>query len=276
MEKNFMEPVGGVAHGSDRLLLDDPSDGWNPSEPPASAALWRYMSFAKFSSLLQSGALFFALVKNMADQYEGFFYQPPDRGARDDRLRQAEEVIMRGLLKDHTQHAGISCWTESEYEASMMWDSYAGADGVAIRTTYGDLLESLQPPEKMPVKSGRVEYVNYDEVAPPMLAWAPLLHKRVEYRREDEVRVIVGPPAQTDENGITTLDPAVANQGGIYLRVELATLVKEVVVRPHAKPWLQLASSVVERSSLSVPVRRSVIELSPSGGDVPPRRGGTY
>lgn len=57
--------------GEQRLFLNDESawkGRWEPSQPEATATLWRYMTFAKFCSLLERQALFFALVGDMTVQ----------------------------------------------------------------------------------------------------------------------------------------------------------------------------------------------------------------
>ena len=64
---------------------------WEPSVPEATATLWRYMSFAKFCSLLERKELFFSLVGDMEDRYEGFIYPPTSR-EHGDRLQQAEHL----------------------------------------------------------------------------------------------------------------------------------------------------------------------------------------
>ena len=71
---------------------------WEPSEPEATATLWRYMSFAKFCSLLDRKALFFSLVGDMEDKYEGFIYPPIPR-EEGDRLQQAERLGHEVLRK---------------------------------------------------------------------------------------------------------------------------------------------------------------------------------
>ena len=68
--------------GDQRLLTVADSRweaSWKPSEPKSNSILWRYMSFAKFCSLLDRKALFLSLVGDMEDRYEGFFYPPKPR-----------------------------------------------------------------------------------------------------------------------------------------------------------------------------------------------------
>ena len=90
----YGKPPIGMALGAQRLFSGDDSNWespWEPSEPESSATLWRYMSLAKFCSLLERRALFFSLVGDMADRYEGFIYPLSQRDS-EDRLEQAERL----------------------------------------------------------------------------------------------------------------------------------------------------------------------------------------
>ena len=237
---------------------------WEPSEPDAAATLWRYMSFAKFCSLMERRALFFSLVGDMADRFEGFIYPPPTRKSGD-RLRQAERFT-RDVLHKIARAALINCWTESEHESRLMWEAYAGTEGVAVRTTYQALKESISSVAELPITFGQVKYVDYLQQQVPRFGWAPLFHKRIEYRGEGEVRAVLpGPPLDGQD---IRLDPDVADQRGRYICVSLDILVKEVVVPPHSAPWFaQVVKSAVQGSSVRAPVRTSAIELPPQGAD---------
>ena len=84
--------------------------------------------------------------------------------------------------------------------------------------------------------------VDYLQQGVSRFGWAPLFHKRIEYRGEEEVRaLLLGPPWEdsiTDPKGPEIrLDPDVAKQRGRYVSVELEILAKEVVVSPQAAPW---------------------------------------
>ena len=148
------------------------------------------------------------------------------------------------MLRNIARTALISCWTESDHESSLMWETYAGAEGVAVRTTFQDLQESVRSVADLPVTFGQVEYVDYRRKKAPRFGWAPLFHKRMEYLGEGEVRAILpGPPFQALDNRLyqevpdIRLDPDVAEQRGRYVPVSLEILVNEVVLPPHAAPW---------------------------------------
>ena len=78
----YGKPLIRMYLGDQRLLTVADSRweaSWKPSEPKSNSILWRYMSFAKFCSLLDRKALFLSLVGDMEDRYEGFFYPPKPR-----------------------------------------------------------------------------------------------------------------------------------------------------------------------------------------------------
>ena len=166
-----------AATGKPLLTLDSPANE-NIVEMGAevvrtTATLWRYMSFAKFCSLLNRKAVFFSLVGDMEDRYEGFIYPPIPR-EQEDRKQQAER-LGHEVLRKIARTALISCWTESDHESSLMWESYAGAEGVAVRSTFQNLQESIRSVAELPVTFWQVEYVDYRRKEVPRFGWAPLV-----------------------------------------------------------------------------------------------------
>ena len=248
-------------------LLTDGDEPWEPSEPEGTATLWRYMSFAKFCSLLDSEALFFALTGDMVDKYEGFICPPRPR-EHGDTHRQAEQDAYE-LLSSLARKTLVSCWTESEHESNLMWESYAGSEGVAIRTTFQRLQDSIRLVGEPPVTFGRVEYVDYSQGEVPRLGLSPLFHKRLEYRGEGEVRAVL--PAPSPKNWFTgspvvvapdfSLDPDVDEQRGRYVPVNLEILVEKIVLSPNAKPWFaEVVQSAIRNSAVKARVTRSSME----------------
>lgn len=264
MSYEYGKPMIGMALGEQRLFSGDDAVWeacWKPSEPDATATLWRYMSFAKLCSLLERQELFFSLVGDMEDRYEGFICPPPP--GLEDRLQQAE---YRGVEVLHkiARTALINCWTKSDHESALMWKTYAGVGGVAVRTTFQDLKESLRFGAKHLVTFGQVTYVDYPQQQVPRFGLAPLFHKRTEYRGEEEVRMVLpGPPWDTllDSNvQEILLDPDVVEQRGRYVTVDLDVLVKQVVVSPYAAPWFaEVVESAVQRSTVGACVVSSTI-----------------
>ena len=161
MTYEYGKPPIGMALGAQRLFPGDDAEWetrWEAPEPDATATLWRYMSFAKFCSLLERRELFFSVVGNMEDRYEGSICPPRPRD-QGDRLQQAES-IGRDVLHKIARSALINCWTMSEHESALMWEAYAGTEGVAVRTTFQDLKESIFSDTEATVIFGQVNYVD--------------------------------------------------------------------------------------------------------------------
>ena len=182
------------------------------------------------------------------------------------RLQQAE-YMGYDLLHKLARTALVNCWMESSHESSLMWNSYAGTEGVAIRTTFRDLRESLRlmDPE-VPATFGRVNYVDYRQEEVPRFGCAPFFHKRLEYHGEKEVRVLLpGPPwkqhLNLDPDKVKiSLDPDVAKWRGRQIGVNLQCLVKEILVSPKAKPWFhRLVNTVLDRSPIEISATPSVL-----------------
>ena len=271
MTHEYGKPLIGMALGDQRLFTGYDAlweVSWKPSEPEATETLWRYMSFEKFRSLLDRKALFFSLVGDMVDKYEGFIDPPLPRG-QGDRLQQAER-FGHDLWSKIVRTALISCWMKSDYESSLMWEAYAGAEGVAVRA-FQNLQESIRSVPELPVTFGQVEYVDYGQREVPRFSWAPLFHKRMEYRGESEVRAILpGPPFEISDTHLHTvapdihLDPDVAEQRGRFVPVNLEILVKDVVLSPRATPcFAQEVKSVIQGSLISPRVTRSTVASTP-------------
>ena len=146
--------------GDQKLVSsDDPEHQtlWQLSGSDGKATLWRYMSCARFHSLLNRKELFFALAEDMADKYEGSVF-PPHPGTHKATLQQAE-LTVRGLFHKSARYSLINRRIMSGNESSLIWNHCAGRErqGAAIRTSFRNLEESINAmnPE-LPVKFGRV------------------------------------------------------------------------------------------------------------------------
>lgn len=254
MAYTYGNPVTRISLGNQPLFSGETR--WKPSEPDATATLWRYMSFAKLCSLLERRNLFFSLVGDMEDRYEGFIC-PSSLGPGDSLLPAESQSVE--LLHKSARSALINCWAESDHESALMWTTYAGAEGVAIRTTFQDLKESICSSTEYPVSFGQVEYVGYPQQV-PRLGWSPLFHKRIEYRGEEEVRAMLPVPPVDPDVGAIHLDPDVSEQRGRYVPVDLDILVKQVVVSSQAEPWFtEVVNSAVQRAAVRACVIPSTI-----------------
>ena len=105
--------------------------------------MWRYLDFTKFVSLLDRSALFFARTHTLDDPFEGSVTTVNEalspRFYPNDRNRENIKYFRRRLL----QYTLVNCWHSSKYESDAMWKLYAAQAGVAIKTQFQSLADSI-------------------------------------------------------------------------------------------------------------------------------------
>ena len=222
------------------------------SPPPDGAVLWRYMDFTKFVSLLETSALFFCRPDQLGDPFEGSISsatRPIHAGEP-----QVGSPTKQGTLdlRWFMRLARVNCWHMGEFESEAMWRLYTRErDGVAIKTVFARFKEALVGEESVFVS--RVSYRDYrTESIPFGNALLPLVHKRISFQHEQEVRAFsAGIPAEDATGG--------------YCAVDLLRLVEEIVVAPFAEDWfVDLVRSLAERHGIGDRIRPSTLSDAPT------------
>lgn len=243
--------------------------------PPQEAVLWRYLNFTKFVSLLDREALFFTRADKLEDPFEGSYTKKNIIRLRDSyaelpeyikaKLSEREKDVWsrqarRSIYKELRKAILISCWHESAYESAAMWKLYSGEyDGIAIKTSFESLVQSFIGEGNIYI--GKVKYIDYDKDSVSIdNVFNPYLCKRKSFEHECEVRAIAW---RDDEHHLyDDIDDI-----GKYSEVDIASLVKEVIVAPYAQDWfLELVVSVSKRYGLEALVRRSSLADEPNFG----------
>ena len=224
---------------------------------PTDAKLWRYLTFAKFAALLQSGALHFSRVDRFDDHFEGAWPQSDDAV-----LANLKGFDIRGYTERMRSMVAASCWLGSEFESAAMWRLYIRepGEGVAITTTFGKLAAVVEAMNEAPAVGlagvGKVAYMDHvnegliahskpDEPLPNTLL--PFMIKNKSYEHEKEVRALV-----VAEHGMEI------EEGGIRQPLDLADFITEIVVSPFAPGWLSDAvQSLVSGAKLNTKIRAS-------------------
>ena len=242
--------------------------------PPADATLWRYVDFTKFVSMLETNALFFTRADKLDDPFEGSF---PRGNVEEDPSSYADPFLAelvrshRVFVKQIRPFTLVNCWHESSHESTAMWSQYTPKHGgVAIKTDFKSLSKSFVCNDIIFV--GRVNYIDYETTSIPRLNdFAPFLHKRKGSEHEKEVRVInidlpLPPDLFDPDIPLEPLDLSSAiHNVGAYRDVDLATLVNELIVTPHAEDWFfELVRTVAARYALEVSVMRSSLADIPT------------
>ena len=239
--------------------------------PSDQAALWRFMDFTKFVSLLKYNSLFFTRADQFADPFEGakgllankkkwdehylnFFIDAstnlPDgikstRG-QEEILNDAKRLLeqLDTIGSSQLQETFINCWHENEYESEAMWKLYTSSldQGIAIKTTYKKLYNSLG--RNPSIHIGRINYIdfrnNFADINDSF--W----FKRKSFEHEKEVRAIL--QDREAKNGFGKLVP-----------VDLDILIDEVYVSPTSQAWFK---DIVSDILLKYDIKKKVIESS--------------
>ena len=212
----------------------------------------RYMNFAKFMSLLESRALYFAPASQFQDPYEGT-HTDADEAEVEEQLRQLgfDELGLetarraRETVTTHNRQAVlVSCWNIGDRESRAMWKEYGEwNEAVAIACTVGDLREAL-PSDFCFVP---VTYVDATaENIPQAHSLQPFFYKRKSFENEEELRIVCEMKAGTR---IGT---------GWLVAFDVGRVVRTVVISPAAPPWFScLVPRVLERYGVRVEVRAS-------------------
>jgi len=230
--------------------------------PQPEAKLWRYLSFAKFASLLHSQQLHFTPVDHLDDHFEGAWPRTDLQYWTSERMLLAFNVP--AFTEDMRRRVVASCWFESPHESAAMWRLYApGNEGVAIATTFGKLDNLIKTAAKAKPMwlfgAARVTYIDHANVGwieklgadeRRLNVLMPFMLKNISYEHEKEVRALV----------IAAMEKI--GSDGLDLQVSLNDFIDEIVDNPFCQTWFtEAVAGVADRYGLESKRRRS--SLSP-------------
>lgn len=233
------------------------------------------MDLAKFLSLLEDRALYFARADKLGDPFEGaagiveqqpvwdehyraWFRQsmltvpglesPTEEQIEKDATRLLGE--MRAAMEHERQRNFANCWHANSVESEALWRLYCPPPhpGVMIETTVDALEASLG--DEADVEIGHVQYLDFKTAfAGP---YERIFTKRKSLNHEAEVRAVF--------KRMSMKDPP----NGLMMSVDLEQLVKSVVPSPFSPPWLHgLLDKMLKRHALDLPLRESELLAEP-------------
>jgi len=121
-----------------------------------------------------------------------------------------------------------------------MWRLYCGdAHGVAIQTTYHHLVRAIEA--ECEVYLGCVKYIDYErDWFPDANAFYPVMHKRIAFEHEREVRMVASP------SNVRALPPEQAPEA-LFVPWDNEDRIERVFVDPYAPAYFfDAVSSVVD------------------------------
>lgn len=211
---------------------------------PESTIIWQYMPLSKFIYLLRNKALYFNRVDNFNDNKECTLT------AIDKKIIFYSENTKEYWERERKRYF-ISCWIESDYELALMWEAY-GKDGVAIKTSVGNLINSLAVDTDHAQYLARVNYIDHQlestqEAGKRMNVLQIPLSKRKYYEQEKEIRLLY-------------FKSDVDDQTGISFPVDINSLITEVRVHPKAPQYFfDIVNGELEFAKIYIDVLPSAI-----------------
>ena len=245
-------------------------------EPPDDAAVWQYMDFTKLVSILERKELFFARIDKVDDPYEGTIANFNRRERIPTYREQYPHLTTQQIEKFSTDiddygellvRSGkilINCWHVNHFESAAMWELYAQRNsGIAIKTTYKRLKDSLNKGTPDLIKFGLVKYIDFEnEWVDEDNLYHRFLRKRKSFEHERELRAllqleiegcreIVRDGKKFYEDVKDTSNPNQKTDGGKYVSVDVDRLISNIYVAPKARSWVgELVKAVAERYNL--------------------------
>lgn len=199
--------------------------------PNRKTIIWRYMSLSKFLSLINNEELYFARHDKFFDAQEGIL-SDPDKSFFDSKV----PGISSRMKCENLGCTYINCWIMSDTEQYLMWTAYSSIDeGIAIKTTVGNLIDSLDPNDKRSIYISDVNYIDYksqytfDKTGGFANLLAPFFCKGKYFEQEKELRLIYNNYEIDERNKIE----------GVQFKVSLDTLIDEIWIAPVARTWFE-------------------------------------
>lgn len=231
--------------------------------PPANleTKIWRYMDFTKYMSILETKSLYFPLISELNDPFEGSF----SRGNKQFRplvYKHLKPRIDIGTLVHKLRSwVAVSCWHMSDHESAAMWNLYSKSEeAICIQSTYSSLRDVLGED----IQIGTVQYVDYEkDWIPEDNPLLPFLYKRKSFEYESEIRAIINlsPIESLNVERVSGSAP----KNGIYKKVEFQKLIHKIYIAPNSAPWFyDLVKKVCNTYGLeNIEVIQSSLEKEP-------------
>lgn len=202
--------------------------------------VWRYMSFAKFVSILQRKRLWLSSAELLDDKWEVMLdssqlnyiiNKRPSSLTAEAALEQIAKIV-----KVHRKQTFINCWTASEHESHALWRLFCPSpEGVAIQTTFDRLKKSV------PVPVLEVTYGTHetDDMTPDVSKL--VTQKRPMFAYEQEVRIVL-------EHDYSDLGPPERKMIGTELDWDPELHIENIWMHPEAPFWFaETVTEIVRR-----------------------------
>lgn len=225
--------------------------------PEKELTVWRYLDFAKFVDLITSQKLFFCRSDNFEDPFEGIF-----------RLKDYEKT--KNIFEDQEiikKYYFLNCWHINENQSDAMWKIFLDTkNGIAIKSTVGNIIESLRESEDN-INISKVYYRDFNKVTFQELMLEKknkmsigrsinqFNYKRTSFEHEKELRLfhVDLPIPHVIKNGIPR-EPLTHK----HIDIDISELINEIVIAPFADDWFKtMVESLTKKLNLNFKTTKS-------------------
>lgn len=214
--------------------------------------VWRYIDFEKFESLLKTKSLFFCRSDLFVDPFEGSIpkkeaehrFEEAKRNASHPTAFELEQRATLSIEPIKTLHKNVkrafvvNCWHINLTESDAMWRLYVKTNkGVAIQSTTSRLNDVIEIANE-DIALSKVRYIDYetdiwfDPVEYPHKNYnlfSPLIHKRIEFKHEAEVRLLHLIEAAIDDDSFWNNQ---SDSNGKFIQIDIRRLIENIYLPP--------------------------------------------
>lgn len=222
--------------------------------------VWRYMDISKFIDILSRNSLFLSRLDLLGDAHEGSITRINHEARQVEFEKHGITQMITELEKSSkktNKSMFINCWYCDDYESEAMWKLYCpNNQGVAIQTTYKDLVDSVDYDEQMYI--GAIKYIDYEsEWFPTGNIFYPVMHKRKAFEYEKEIRLVKTSPDlwQMKENELPF---------GIHCEWDINKVVENIYVNPYAQNWYyEIVKNIINKYNCEFNIKWSTLKGLP-------------
>lgn len=240
------------------------------SVPVGNPKLWRYMSYSKFQSLIETSSLYFCRLDKFEDQLE---CTQPDGSlkfaiATENPWQMHERQYMDAVLYMLRNLTYVNCWHINDNENSFMWENYAmchGNEGVAIQTDLNAVKAAVEKVERK-ISDMRISYVNFKTHYVEYFMQNPfefIALKDVKYEPENELRLVTVENEYPDidvDDFYSVYSKQYSNHSGELIAVDLNQLIKRIYLAPNSTDrFAQLVKDLIKSKDLDIEIIKSSV-----------------
>jgi len=247
--------------------------------------IFRYMDLDKFESLLKDKSLFFCRSDKFSDPFEGsqLVKEAEYRPEESKRLasfsgrtisQQEAQKSSNDLAEFHKKCKKsfiVNCWHINNGESDAMWRLYLKTnEGVAIQSTVKDLIESFKENEDQ-IMLSKVRYLDYqkdiyyhpkDYPINGYNAISPIIHKRLAFSHESELRVFRQINDAIHDIHYWDNQP---NKKGKFISVNLNKLIKNIILPPTSDEGVKkVVQTLLKENNFDFLIERSKLDDEPT------------